>query len=178
MGMRLTPSLTAAGLSFPLGAGGLSTMREVCAYEAPLAAAIDGSRQSTITFADALVPERLGWREIVATGFGGDAATPTTANCATERVGSIATYPRGPLATPAGGCGTPGRATVGGPTLAALEVPDAAPVAERRVSSCRRADYAVAGRAVASVRQPVVAGRRAGWRRRLRSFRTSSARPT
>ena len=63
-----TLGLTEAGLRFPPGVGGLSTMRIVCGFSArldqPLAA---GSR---ITFADTSFVDRLGWREIVVQGSG------------------------------------------------------------------------------------------------------------
>ena len=64
----LTPRLTSAGLSFPPGVGGLSTMREVCSFEHRC------RRRSRIapwiTFVDRSFAERTGWREIVAQGSG------------------------------------------------------------------------------------------------------------
>ena len=51
-------------LSFPPGAGGLSTLRLECAFEAALEPAITASM--SIGFADGSYPERIGWREIVA----------------------------------------------------------------------------------------------------------------
>ena len=56
--------LIEAGLTFPPGVGGLSTMRLVCEFERALAAPI-AARRPTIAFADTSFPERLGWREIV-----------------------------------------------------------------------------------------------------------------
>ena len=60
--------LTEAGLAFPPGAAGLSTMRTVCGFEAVLGPPImAGSR---VAFVDRSFAERLGWREIVVQGSG------------------------------------------------------------------------------------------------------------
>ena len=67
-GTALTPTLVAAALTFPPGVGGLSTMRLVCGYSAPLPAAI--SSPSLVTFQDQSDPDRVGWREIVVAGSG------------------------------------------------------------------------------------------------------------
>ena len=64
----LALSSTDHAVSFPPGAGGLSTLRLECAYRAPFRSAISGP--STITFNDSSYSERIGWREIVATGEG------------------------------------------------------------------------------------------------------------
>jgi nickel/cobalt exporter len=61
-----TASRTA--ISFPQGLGGLSTMRIECGYEAILATALGGP--TTITFSDTSYPDRIGWREVVASGEG------------------------------------------------------------------------------------------------------------
>ena len=60
--------LIGAGLSFPPGNGGLSTMRSVCTYEAPLASPIVAG--STIEFADGFEASRIGWREMTVVGSG------------------------------------------------------------------------------------------------------------
>jgi nickel/cobalt exporter len=52
--------------SFPPGAGGLSTLRLECGYAATLEPAIGAA--TTLAFSDGSYPERIGWREIVATG--------------------------------------------------------------------------------------------------------------
>ena len=62
-------TLTAAGLSFPPGAGGLSTMRLVCEFEAAAGFA-DRGRHGDRRSATPSFPERLGWREIVVEGSG------------------------------------------------------------------------------------------------------------
>jgi nickel/cobalt exporter len=59
---------TSAAISFPSGLGGLSTMRLECSYVARLAAPLAGT--TSIAFEDDSYPERIGWREIVATGDG------------------------------------------------------------------------------------------------------------
>ena len=67
-GRRVMPTMTEAGLSFPPGAGGLSTMRTVCGFEVELASPLaDGT---SIAYADTSFPDRLGWREIVVEGSG------------------------------------------------------------------------------------------------------------
>src|SRR4051794_9988881 len=58
--------LVEAGISFPPGNGGLSTMRLVCTIESPFAAAL--SAPVEIAFADGFEPARIGWREITVAG--------------------------------------------------------------------------------------------------------------
>ena len=57
-----------SSVAFPSGAGGLSTLRMECGFSATLSPAIGAP--ATITFTDTSYTERLGWREIVATGNG------------------------------------------------------------------------------------------------------------
>ena len=64
----LAAELSAAGSSFPPGNGGLSTMRLVCTFGAPLAARSPPAR--TIAFADDFEPTRIGWREMAVVGSG------------------------------------------------------------------------------------------------------------
>ena len=127
-GSSLTPRLTAAGLSFPLGVGGLSTMREVCSFEAALPTTIT-DRALAITFEDRSFAERTGWREIVAQGSG----VTLTADDADLRQTSVSKrltqYPQDLIASPLRDQSLALRATVGGATLAPLEIPDASPVA-------------------------------------------------
>ena len=74
--MRLTiagssvavPAGGSASITFLPGLGGLSTMRIECAYTVPLAAELSGA--TTIEFSDTSYADRIGWREIVATGIG------------------------------------------------------------------------------------------------------------
>ncbi|HEX3427522.1 MAG TPA: hypothetical protein VHS36_01845, partial [Candidatus Limnocylindrales bacterium] len=60
--LALTP--TAHAVSFPPGAGGLSTLRLECGFDAGLLPPIAGG--TTIGFEDRSYTERIGWREIVA----------------------------------------------------------------------------------------------------------------
>jgi ABC-type nickel/cobalt efflux system permease component RcnA len=69
-GVSLPLATTAAGISFPAGAGGLPTMRLVCEYSAAVTAPTAGHALA-ITFTDNSFSERIGWREIV---FAGDLA--------------------------------------------------------------------------------------------------------
>ena len=57
-GSALVPSLSEAGLRFPPGNGGLSTMRLVCAFDAPLAAPLAAG--TTIAFRDDFEAARIG----------------------------------------------------------------------------------------------------------------------
>nr|MBA2374026.1 hypothetical protein [Chloroflexota bacterium] len=60
--------LVSAGLSFPPGAGGLSTMRLVCVFEVTVPSPLGAG--SHVSFADDSFVDRLGWREIVVEGSG------------------------------------------------------------------------------------------------------------
>jgi ABC-type nickel/cobalt efflux system permease component RcnA len=85
-GTPLTLQPTAAGISFPPGAGGLPTVRLVCEYVADLPA---GATAGTIVrFADDSFAERIGWREIVS---GADHAGISN---------RLTSYPEGLLAQP------------------------------------------------------------------------------
>ncbi len=117
-----------AGLSFPLGAGGLSTMRQVCAFEALLDPPIGGD-PVTISFADVSYAERLGWREIVAEGSG---VTLRAVDGELRGAGvsdRLRAYPEDRLATPLSDDALTIEATAGGPTLGPFDVADAQPVA-------------------------------------------------
>ena len=67
-GTAATLEPTSAAISFPAGLGGLSTMRLECSFVAPLAAPLAAS--TPIAFEDVSYPERIGWREIIASGDG------------------------------------------------------------------------------------------------------------
>jgi ABC-type nickel/cobalt efflux system permease component RcnA len=127
-GQALTPRLSAAGLSFPLGVGGLSTMREVCIFDAPLSTAIDHDGVD-IRFADRSFAGRSGWREIVAQGSG----VTLTARDGPLRQASLSDrltrYPEDRIATPLADTMVELHATAGGPTLPPPDVPDATAVA-------------------------------------------------
>ncbi len=115
--------LAQAGLSFPPGNGGLSTMRVVCTFDAALAAPVVAG--TTITFRDDFESTRIGWREMAVTGSGvtvSKSPVPTTG--ATNRL----------TAYPSGLAGAPDVRSVsftvapGGATLAPFTVPDAQPL--------------------------------------------------
>jgi nickel/cobalt transporter (NicO) family protein len=126
-GAELDLGPTEAGLSFPLGAGGLSTMRQVCAYEAPLGQQI-GSAPVTVTFSEGSYPERLGWREIVATGSGVALRAVEGELRDVTLSGRLLSYPEDRIAIPLADDALAVEATVGGPALANFDVPDAEPV--------------------------------------------------
>ncbi len=58
--------LVDAGLAFPPGNGGLSTMRIVCGFEAPLVTPIAAG--TSISFRDGFEAARIGWREMTVVG--------------------------------------------------------------------------------------------------------------
>ena len=116
-------SLVEAGVTFPPGNGGLSTMRQVCTYEAALAEPI--ATGTPITFSDAFEPSRIGWREITVVGSGvtisgNSLRTETT----TDR---LTTYPSGLTGAP-DDRDVSFTVTPGGPPLPPFDVPDADPI--------------------------------------------------
>jgi ABC-type nickel/cobalt efflux system permease component RcnA len=66
-GVAATLATSASSIAFPPGLGGLSTMRIECSYSAPLPSPLT---RATVTFEDPSFADRIGWREIVATGDG------------------------------------------------------------------------------------------------------------
>jgi nickel/cobalt transporter (NicO) family protein len=126
-GERLTPQLTAAGLSFPLGVGGLSTTREVCTFAALLPATID-TEPVEIGYVDRSFAERTGWREIVAQGSGVTVTAIDGELRGESLSGRLTRYPEDRIASPVRDGSLTISAIVGGPTLPALDVPDASPV--------------------------------------------------
>ena len=67
-GTALALAAGRSAASFAPGAGGLSTLRLECGYDARLSSPVTAS--TTVGFRDASYAERIGWREIVATGAG------------------------------------------------------------------------------------------------------------
>ena len=115
--------LAQAGLSFPPGNGGLSTMRAVCTFGAALVAPVLAG--TTIAFRDDFESTRIGWREMAVTGSGVTVSkSPVPATGATNRL----------TAYPSGLAGAPDVRSVsfvvapGGATLAPFTVPDAQPL--------------------------------------------------
>jgi hypothetical protein len=116
-----------AGLAFPAGVGGLSTMRTVCGFQAmlsePLAAA------TPIAYEDRAFPNRLGWREIVVSGSGVTLAPVGDATLRTEGVSHrLTAYPTNLLTQALADTKVEITASLGGPTLPPLDIPDAAPL--------------------------------------------------
>ena len=87
----------AASITFPAGAGGLSTFRLECAYGVAVTPALT-DQASRITFADTSYLERLGWREIVATAAG--TILDTHGLPATSPSAKLTAYPADLIATP------------------------------------------------------------------------------
>jgi ABC-type nickel/cobalt efflux system permease component RcnA len=123
-------TLDAAGVTFPAGAGGLSTMRLVCEYVGGLGTAIGtGTR---LTFEDASFAERIGWREIVVAGNG--VTIGSTASVADPGAGvsaRLTSYPADLLTQPLDERSIAIEASAGGPALAPWVAPDATPLQER-----------------------------------------------
>ena len=67
-GSLMEPTLTAAGIELRPGVGGLSTLRQVCVFEAGLTKPVASG--TDVEFADTSYAGRLGWREIVVEGSG------------------------------------------------------------------------------------------------------------
>ncbi|HET7702215.1 MAG TPA: hypothetical protein VFK35_02370 [Candidatus Limnocylindrales bacterium] len=95
-GVPLVAARGASTVSFPPGAGGLSTLRLECAIGADFPAPI--TAPVTVTFADDSYAERIGWREILATGAG--TSLDTNGLPATSPSARLTAYPADQLAQP------------------------------------------------------------------------------
>ena len=128
-GVAAPLTLTAAGLTFPMGAGGLPTMRLVCVAEAALDPGL-GTAPTTIAIADRSFPERLGWREIVV--LGSETALAPVAGGDALRTASVSrrltAYPEDLIGRPLDDREATLLATAGGPTRPAPAFTDAQPV--------------------------------------------------
>ena len=112
-----------AGVTFPPGNGGLSTMRLVCTLESPLGTPLAGP--TAIVFEDRFEPARIGWREMTVTG---SATTISDTDLPTESTTArLTTYPEALSAAPDIRTAT-FTAIPGGPTLPPFDVPDADPI--------------------------------------------------
>jgi nickel/cobalt transporter (NicO) family protein len=116
-----------AGLSFPPGVGGLSTMRLVCGFGADLPAPI-GAEATRIAFGDESFPDRLGWREIVARGSGVTLAIVEGVPRDESVSARLTAYPEEFIALPLADASVVVDATAGGEELAPLDLPDAQPL--------------------------------------------------
>lgn len=120
-------SLDEAGLTFPAGVGGLSTMRMVCGFSAAMVAPLgNGSR---IGYTDRSSADRLGWREIVTTGSGVTLAAADGELRTTSTSSRLTHYPTNLLTQALADTAVTVVATPGGPTLGAFDIPDATPLA-------------------------------------------------
>jgi ABC-type nickel/cobalt efflux system permease component RcnA len=120
-GSPRTVAVAAAGLSFPPGAGGLSTMRLVCEYTAIAAGPLTAT--TTIRFADTSDQGRIGWREIALTG---DRMTISGSDLGTTSVsGRLTHYPADLLSVPLATADVTFSAAPGGPPLGAPCIADA-----------------------------------------------------
>jgi ABC-type nickel/cobalt efflux system permease component RcnA len=85
-------SLTSSSVEFPMGAGGLPTLRLTCEFNATVA-----SQMTTLAFADNSYSERIGWREIVVTAedvnLKGDFSSSSISN-------RLTSYPQDLLSNP------------------------------------------------------------------------------
>jgi nickel/cobalt transporter (NicO) family protein len=125
-GATVPLQLLAAGLSFPPGAGGLSTMRLVCEFAAPLAAPL--AANTTMTFTNRVHVDRLGWREITVQGDGTtlDSGGAIPATSVSNR---LTNYPAALLTRPFSQNEATFSVSPGGPTLPPPAIPDAQPIA-------------------------------------------------
>jgi nickel/cobalt transporter (NicO) family protein len=125
----------AAGIAMPPGAAGLSTMRTVCEYTAPIAGLENGV---TVTFQDGSFAQRIGWREIRVLGDGvtlsdgraiGADGSRSSADLSVDLgSGRLTAYPASMIAHPPAVTGVTFRVQAGGPALPLFLAPDASPL--------------------------------------------------
>jgi ABC-type nickel/cobalt efflux system permease component RcnA len=152
-------TVTEAGLTFPPGVGGLSTMRLVCGFTVSLGASLTAG--SVITYADGSFIDRLGWREIVVTSSGVTAArqdgNPLRTTTSSAR---LTAYPTTLLTQALADRSIAIVATPGGAILAPYDIPDASPLPGAAVAPSETATSAppattvVAGSAAAAAASP------------------------
>ncbi len=118
--------VTASGLSFPPGAGGLSTMRVVCEYRSALTNPLASG--TMIGYSDTSFSERIGWREIVVQGDGVSITSPRPAT--TSVSARLTSYPKDLLSQPLDIRSASFGVTSGGPALTTAGVPDAFPLSQ------------------------------------------------
>ena len=131
-GAAIRPSLAAAGIATPVGAGGLSTMRLVCEYEALFASPLRNG--AAVAFEDRSFAERIGWREIVVLG---DRETIVGTEAPADPGGvsaRLTSYPTDLLTQPLDARTVAFDVKLGGPALAPWTAPDAGPIAPAPVS--------------------------------------------
>ena len=123
-GASLALGPAAAGLSFPVGASGVETMRLVCEYAAVLPSPLAGP--TAIRFEDRSSADRIGWREVVVAGDGTTVTSTLPSSSASER---LTRYPADQLSGPLDVRFATLIARPGGQTLPAWSPPDATPLA-------------------------------------------------
>jgi len=121
-------SVGRAAISFPPGLGGLSTMRIECDYSAVLGTELGGP--TTITFSDTSYPERVGWREIVATGDG--VAIQANGLPSTSPTNRLTAYPANLISQP---LDMRSAAIVATPETAAIQSAGPAPAAAKAATA-------------------------------------------
>jgi len=119
-GRRLDLTVVEAGLSFPPGTAGLSTMRLVCEFTADLPA--DSQWPIRIGFDDASHPGRIGWHEVVVTGSG--VTVKRGSLPATSISNRLRTYPPNLIPHPLDVQDVAFSATIGGSVTAYVPPPD------------------------------------------------------
>ncbi len=124
-GAPVSLGVTASGLSFPMGAGGLPTMRLVCEVRAVLSRPITGA--SVIAFSDRGDPERVGWREVTVVG---DGITIEGDVLAASVSGRLTNYPTSLLQQPLDVRTVVFTARPGGAPAPPFVAPDAQPLAD------------------------------------------------
>jgi nickel/cobalt exporter len=125
-GTALRLDLVEAGLTFPPGVGGLSTMRLVCGFRAaPSAPMASGDK---LTYMDDAYADRLGWREIVTIGSGVTLAAADGTLRTSSPSKRLTSYPTNLLTQALADKGVTLVASLGGATLAPFDIPDASPI--------------------------------------------------
>jgi nickel/cobalt transporter (NicO) family protein len=114
-GRPATLAVTGSALSFPMGVGGLETLRLECALAAPFPAG------GSLTYTDTNLEGRVGWREITAIG---DRATLEAVDVpSTSPSARLTTYPQDQLSSPLSQRTASLRFHPGGPPAAPLAGP-------------------------------------------------------
>ncbi len=122
-GARLDLGLFAAGLSFPPGTAGLSTMRLVCEFSAGLP---PSGWPLRIGFDDTSHPGRIGWHEVVVTASG---VTLTRGSLPSTSVSNrLRAYPTALIAHPLDVVNVSFTAGLGGPATAYVQPDDGLPL--------------------------------------------------
>jgi nickel/cobalt exporter len=125
--------LTTAGLSFPPGAGGLSTTRLVCEFDAPFPTPIAGPTLVHVT--NRVEADRLGWREMT---LQGDRTTTVSTGMPipeTSVSNRLTSYPAALLTQPFTRSEAEFTVTPGGPSLPPLVIDDAQPLPGEQLPS-------------------------------------------